>query len=66
MGAAALPISGMSIGYAILQRSRIVPRYDDDVALLGLRLMVFSVFCVGIVMMIFIVIWIADRKGARR
>lgn len=66
MGAAALPISGISVGYLIMQGSRIVPRYDEDVALLGLRLMVVSVFCFVSAMVIFIVIWTNERRKAKR
>lgn len=61
MGAGALPVSGISIGYTVIQGSRIVPLFDEDVALLGLRLMIASVICFISFMVIFIILWTRER-----
>jgi hypothetical protein len=61
MGAAALPVCGIWLGYSVLEGARIAPFYEEDVALLGFRLMVASVICFIGAMATFVILWIKDR-----
>jgi len=67
MGGAALPIAGMSMGYAIIQGSRLVPHgYGVAVGNLGLTLMVSSVVVFIVAMVGFAWLWLRQLAQGRR
>jgi hypothetical protein len=55
LGAAALPISGLPVGYVVIQSSRILHKFDEQVALLGYLLMVASSISFVAAMLILII-----------
>ena len=67
MAGAALPITGMSMGYAIIQGSRVVPdRFVSTVGNLGLTLMASSVVVFIVAMVGFAWLWLSQVAQGRR
>jgi hypothetical protein len=67
MAGAALPVAGISIGYGIIQSSRITPApWVTDVGRLGFRLMQASVIVFVAAMTGFALIWLNHARITRR